>query len=160
MSDELKSKVLPSRIRIDFQVREVSAAGEEIPDSDLRYVTFGDEVNLADIRDFFDRSGIAVNMMFNGNRGAKFICMEGTPANKIWMIKRVREVTGLGLREAKDLVEAPLRTPFGYFEDGRDCDAAVSFLNEDQTSGVVVARGANVQDLMLKGVKRLVWRRQ
>ncbi len=30
------------------------------------------------------------------------------PQNKIWIIKSVRELTGLGLKEAKDLVEKPL----------------------------------------------------
>jgi ribosomal protein L7/L12 len=30
------------------------------------------------------------------------------PQNKLWAIKYVRELTGLGLKEAKDLVEKPL----------------------------------------------------
>ncbi len=97
-----------TRIQIDFVVREVCDDGT-VPEEDLKYVRFGDEVAHSMVKDFFDRSGEAMGLMFKST-GSHVIAFTSTGPNKISVIKVVRELTGYGLKEAKDVVEAPMGT--------------------------------------------------
>ena len=102
---------LPTRnthFRIDFVVREVSTDGS-IPDNELRFVQLGDEMHRADLFDYFNRVRDAVQMLFP-RLGPVVVLFDSVGANKIQVIKAIREITGLGLKEAKDLVEAAPKT--------------------------------------------------
>lgn len=105
----MADKAPKTRLRIDFVVREVSDDPEADVDS-LRFIRFGDFVETHQARDFFDRCGYAMAMMFKP--GAQSLSFVNVGPNKIMVIKIIREVTSLGLKEAKDYVEAPLGTPF------------------------------------------------
>jgi len=96
-----------THLRIDFIVQEVSDDGLT-PDDDLRYIKFGDDVPIPHVRDFFDRCGNAMSTMFR--QGDAVVCLVSSGPNKIQLIKVVRELTGYGLKEAKDVVEAPSGT--------------------------------------------------
>jgi len=112
----------PSRLRIDFQVRELTAEAGQEP----RYVTFGDEVDMGrKVKDFFDRCGIAVDIMFQGYKTSKYIKQLAPTNQKIPLIKLVRSWTNVGLKHAKDLVELPMGRPMVLFKEGRDADAMV-----------------------------------
>jgi hypothetical protein len=111
----------PSRLRIDFQVREITAEAGQEP----RYVTFGDEVDMGKVREFFDRCGLGVDTMFQGYKTAKYIKQLVPAPNKINLIKLVREWTNLGLKDAKDVVELPTGRPMVLFREGADADAVV-----------------------------------
>lgn len=120
-----------SKLRIDFQVREVLADGAV---GEPRYVTFGDDVDMGAIKDFFERCGIACDLMFQGYKSPKLFSLDSSfsgSSQKIMMIKLVRELTGCGLKEAKDIVEAPPGTPIVVFKDGRDADAVMKRLQRD-----------------------------
>lgn len=105
MNDQTRN----TRIRIDFVVREVCDDGS-VPEDELRFIRFGDDVPASYVKDFFDRTGNAMSLMFRPV-GAHVVRFVNVGPNKINTIKVVRELTGLGLKEAKDLVEAPSGTP-------------------------------------------------
>ena len=116
-----------TKLRIDFIVREVCEDGS-VPEEELRYVKFGDECSMAYVRDFFDRAGNAMGLMFKPN-GAHTLSFVSCGPNKIAVIKVIRELTGLGLKEAKDLAEAPSGTPILIVNDNFDvqhCTVALS----------------------------------
>lgn len=107
-------------LRIDFQVREVELGddGRALPaKSDDRYITFGDNVMAPGIDDFFERCRLSARYLFHDLVGPVVLVFRVAPMNKIAAIKVVRELTGIGLKEAKDLVEAPLGTPLCVFKD-------------------------------------------
>jgi hypothetical protein len=107
-----------TRVRIDFIVREVCDDGS-VPDDDLKFIKFGDEVSHGLVKDFFDRSGHAMGLMFR-SCGDQVLSFVDVGANKIAAIKVVRELTNLGLKEAKDLVESAPGTPFLIVENHDD----------------------------------------
>lgn len=133
---------MSSRLRIKFQVQELLGPGED-PEQ-ARYVTFGDDVELGRIKDFFERCGIATDLMFNGIRQAKVVGFTVTPNNKIEAIRHVRTLCQIGLKEAKDVVEKPLGHPAILCEDGRDADRVVERLFKAGFS--VEARECSVAD--------------
>ena len=98
-----------THLRIDFVVREVCPDGS-VPDDELKFIRFGDEMAITNAKDFFDRCGHAMALMFRV--GSSVLSFSLRPSNRIAAIKLVRELTGVGLKEAKDLVEADLGTPF------------------------------------------------
>lgn len=116
-----------THLRIDFVVREVSSDGLT-PDEDLRYVKLGDDVQMSDVRSFFERCGNAMATVFRSQAGGvlEFI---STGANKILVIKVVREIGGYGLKDAKDLVEAAPGTGIVNCTDARSLEHAVALLN-------------------------------
>lgn len=109
-----------TRLRIDFVIREVSTDGT-VPDEDLRFIRFGDDVELSDAKDFFSRCGDAVGLMFKSSTSQVLRFIDVGP-RKIDTIKVVREVTNLGLKESKDLVEAPPGTSIVVFEKKEDAE--------------------------------------
>ncbi len=98
-----------THLRVDFIVQEV-ADDDSVPTDDLRYIRFGDDVQLADVRDFFDRCGNAMGLMFRAT-GPSTITLTSCGPNKIAAIKVLRELGGYGLKEAKDFIESPGGTP-------------------------------------------------
>jgi hypothetical protein len=98
-----------TQIRIDVVVREICSDGS-VPDDDLRFVRFGEEVRPSGVGDFFQRSGHAMSLIFRNTFGVNAVSFVQVGPNKINMIKILRELGGYGLKEAKDLVEAPLGT--------------------------------------------------
>lgn len=124
----------PSRLRIDFQVRELVD-----PDSGLepRYVTFGDEVDMGKIKDFFERCGLATDIMFLGYKTSKYIKQLVPTQQKINLIKLVREWTGLGLKDAKDVVELHAGLPMVLFKDGEEADKIVDLCRRMNMMDVV-----------------------
>ena len=123
----------PSRLRIDFQVRELTAEAGQEP----RYVTFGDEVDMGKVKDFFDRCGIAVDIMFQGYKASKYIKQLVPTSQKIGLIKLVREWTNLGLKDAKDVVELASGMPMILFRDGADADKCVEICRRMSMMDVV-----------------------
>lgn len=91
-----------------FVVREVTPEGQPLPDAEDEgslYVRLGEVVSQAGLRDAFDRYRDAVCVTFNA-QGAQVVELVGVGTNKIALIKAIRQVTGLGLKEAKDLSES------------------------------------------------------
>jgi len=131
-----------THLRIDFIVREVSDDGQT-PEDDLRYVRFGDDVPIAHVRDFFDRCGSAMGTMFRST-GGSILEFVNTGANKIAGIKVVREITGYGLKEAKDVVEAAPGTAIVKCQDPYSLDFAAMMLNN--AGAKVQARSARPED--------------
>lgn len=120
---------LPTRnthFRVDFVVREVCTDGS-VPEEELRFVQLGDEMHRADLFDYFNRVRDAVQMLFP-RLGPIVLVFDSTGGNKIQVIKVVREVTGLGLKEAKDVVEAPLGTAVMSFDDPHQAERAAKKL--------------------------------
>ena len=124
MADEATRK---THLRIDFVVREV-ADEEGIPEDDLRYVRFGDDVPIPFVRDFFDRCGNAMATLFK--QGAAVLCLVAPGPNKIAAIKVIRELGGYGLKEAKDIIEGPMGTAIVICNDHYSSDAAVKSLRD------------------------------
>lgn len=113
MSDDEQDADVPQPIRttflrIDFVVREVSPDGS-VPPDDLRYVRFGEDVSASGIRDYFERISLALTTLFQAT-GSQVLAFRSIGSNKIQVIKTIREVTGLGLKDSKDMVEGPLNT--------------------------------------------------
>jgi len=109
---------LPKRnvhYRVDFVVREVCLDGS-VADEELRYVQLGDDMHRGDVFDYFNRVRDAVMVLFPAV-GPVVLCLDDAGQNKIALIKAVREVTRLGLKASKDLVEAPLGTALLAFDD-------------------------------------------
>lgn len=117
-----------THLRIDFVVREVCDDGS-ISADDLRFIRFGDDVPVHQAKDFFDRCGHAVGLMFKPE-GPHFIALASPPPNKINTIKVVRELTNHGLKDAKDIVEAPSGTQFLSVRNYEDLRYAVRLLEE------------------------------
>ncbi len=115
---------IPARnvhFRVDFVVREVCTDGS-IPDDELRYVQMGDELRRVDIFDYFNRVRDAVQMLFPV-LGPVVVLLDSVGPNKIQVIKAIREITGLGLKETKEMVEAPLGTALLSFDDPRHAES-------------------------------------
>lgn len=136
----MSSLPLPSNthLRIDFIVREVCTDGS-VPDDDLRYIKFGDDVQKSHAKDFIDRCGLAVGLMFKPE-GPYVISLAAPPPNKINTIKVVRSlVPTYGLKDAKDVVEAPPGTGFLVVRSYDDLRFVVKVLEE---SGAAVRTDA------------------
>lgn len=130
----------PTKLRIRFSVQE--------PETE-RYINFEDDVPIAKVRDFFIRAGIACENLFNLKGCPSVIILDGPAANKISAIKLVREATNLGLKEAKDVVEAPGGRLF-VLQDGRDADEWVRRF--DQVGVRVRTETADISELLKLGV--------
>jgi len=117
-----------THLRIDFVVREVCDDGS-VAEDDLKFVRFGDDIDALSVRDFFERCGHAMGLMFRGD-GARTLAFVNTGMNKINVIKAVRELTHHGLKDAKDLVEAPLGTPILIVESEHDLKYALKVLTD------------------------------
>ena len=63
-----------------------------------------------------------------------FIVLTGPGANKVGVIKAVRELTGLGLKEAKDLVDGAPKT----VKEGVNKDEAASIKKKFEEAGAKV----------------------
>lgn len=136
-----------THLRIDFQVREIPKEGTSI---DARFITFGDDVSMDDIRDFFDRCGYATDMIFNGTGGRRHnaIKLKHTiSAKKIDLIKLVRKWTNTSLRDAKDLVEQPAGSALVLCKDSKDADLCVS---ECKRLGIDGVEAVSVSENTLK----------
>ncbi len=102
-TDETAAPTNNPFLRIRFVVEEIGEGG--VPTE--RHISFGDEVPHHQARDFFERCGLTVDQLFCRTIGGlRAIVLDGVPQNKIQCIKVVRELTGVGLKEAKDLVES------------------------------------------------------
>jgi hypothetical protein len=101
--------------RIDFLIREVCDDGS-VPEEDLRHIKFGEDLRQSQMFDAFNRYRDAVGLMFP-NQGPMVLAFASVGGNKIQVIKAMREITDLGLKEAKDLVEAPCGTAMMVFSD-------------------------------------------
>jgi len=145
MSTPVKLMTMSTRFRIDFQVREVLPEGSD--PSLARYVTFGDEVSLSRVRDFFDRCGLGVVSLFNGTSVAKVFKLAHTPRNKINVIKALREMTELGLKGAKDRVESPLGTPLVVFANDEEAELGLNVLRKYEVYDVDVINSIEVEDV-------------
>jgi len=144
---------MATHLRIDFQVREVCDDGSVEPEA-LRYVTFGDNVETSSkIKDFFERCGIATDMMFTEKLVSRSIRLTKAPVNKIGAIKAVRQLTGLGLKESKDLVEAQNGAPLVLFDNDADARDGYSVF---QLCGVVeiVIEAMNLPAAIIANVPR------
>lgn len=116
--------VTAKKFRIDFQVREVMNDDED--PTDARYVTFGDEVPLSKLKDFFERCGISVDLMFKGMKSASYLRLTNSDmVTKIQAIKALRSVTGISLKEAKDRIEMPAGTPLVFFSCSEDAEVTI-----------------------------------
>jgi hypothetical protein len=153
------------RLRIDFQVREILPDGQD--PSDARYVTFGDEVDFGAVKEFFERCGIAADLMFHGRQTAKVIQLKVRTNRKIDVIKSVRALTGLGLKEAKDVVEdcdrlqsLGMRKGLVLFEDGRDADAAMQVFANNGIFNDVEVVGCNFTKAQAAGTPLYVKERR
>lgn len=136
MSD---NKQIPrTSVRIDFVVREVCHDGS-VPEDELRFVRFGEEVSTSGVPDFFQRVGQAMSLMFRHDFGTQALTLVHGGPNKINLIKVVRELGQYGLKDAKDLVEAPMGTVF-LIVDPNDLDYCIKQLNA--TGAKVEARTA------------------
>lgn len=116
-------------LRIDFQVREVADDGMTLLDpADSRYVTLGDFIKATDIRDFFDRCGLAIDNLYHHRVSGVVLVMRDKPVNKIASIKLLRDLTRCTLKDAKDLIEGAPGTQLVAFRDGRAAtNAAADF---------------------------------
>ena len=133
------NKVSTTCLRIDFQVREILPDGRDA--SEARYVTFGDQVNFGAIKEFFERCGIATDMMFQGGNSAVIMKRACQSINKIPMIKALREITGVGLKCAKDLIEQPIGCPIVAFKDSKDAENMMQ---------VFVRQGVPITDIVIE----------
>lgn len=124
MSDA--KKFLNTQVRVDFVVREVCDDGS-VPEDELRFVRFGEAVHPTKVKDFFERVGHAIGIMFP-TTGPQAITLLDYGPNKINVIKVVRELGGYGLKEAKDLVEAIPGTPIVLANDVTEATHAVRLL--------------------------------
>lgn len=115
-----------THLRIDFQVREIPEEGTSI---NARFITFGDDISMDNIRDFFDRCGYATDIIFNGGdqRGNVIKLKHAHDiVKKVELIKLVRQWANLTLKEAKDLVEQPAGSVLVLCKDGKDADLCIS----------------------------------
>jgi hypothetical protein len=136
------------KLHIEFQVREILPDGMD--QADARHITFGDDVQLGSIKDFFERCGIATDILFQGKRGSKVIRFATRPNHMIQAIKVLRGLTGLGLLEAKNLAELPPGAALVVFEDGHDAVHALAAFHNAAVSEVY-AEGANFGELVEQG---------
>jgi hypothetical protein len=118
------NKVSSAHLRIDFTVREVLEGEDQ---SSARYVTFGDDVDIESVKDFFERCGISVDLLFHGRRSGKVIKLSGPTHAAIQAIKAIRQLTGVGLKEAKDAFERARNSGSAMvaFPDGRYAEEGI-----------------------------------
>jgi hypothetical protein len=116
-----------THLRIDFMVQEV-ADDETVSPDDLRHCRFGDDVALSDVRDFFDRCGHAMGLMFRA-LGPSTIVLTSPGPNKINAIKALRALGNYGLKEAKDFIESAPGTPILVVPHPDDINEAVKQLS-------------------------------
>jgi ribosomal protein L7/L12 len=111
MADTIKKET----VRIEF------AIGSQ---EDGRWTTFGGDVPTRGIAEWFRFTGEALAKMWNTGTYTASVTIEIPGPNKINTIKEVRNVTGCGLKEAKDAVEMQYGGIVAVFED---CTAAERF---------------------------------
>lgn len=117
-----------THFRVDFVVREVCTDGS-LPEEELRFVQLGDDMHRGDLFDYFNRVRDAVQALFP-QTGPVVLLFDHAGSNKIQLIKAIREVTGLGLKEGKDMVECPLGTAVMSFDDPRHAEKIAKKLEE------------------------------
>lgn len=103
--------VSPTRIRIDFQVREILPIGQD--ETDARFVNMSEEVDVTKIKDFFERCGLGVDMLFNAPSMQTIGMIKiryPSPNSKINAIILHRELCGTSLKEAKDAIDVAWMT--------------------------------------------------
>ena len=93
--------------------------------NDGRTIHFKDQVAMVGLRDWFDRAGRAVSTVFSPSGPTGLICTDGGP-NKIQSIKKVRELTNVGLREAKDFIEGNAKLIFKSSLDAADATSQLA----------------------------------
>jgi ribosomal protein L7/L12 len=109
--ESMRSRQPLSRIRVDFVVREVAEDGSELPpDEEPRGIRMSEVVPVAHLSDLFDRFCRASTLLMVP-AGRQAVSLQAVGTAKINVIKVIRELTGLGLKEAKEAVESPLGTP-------------------------------------------------
>lgn len=137
-----------THLRIDFQVREIPEEGSSI---NARFITFGDDISMDNIRDFFDRCGHATDTIFNGGGPARRNVIKLKHAHdivkKVELIKLVRQWANLTLKEAKDLVEQPAGSALVLCKDSKDADLCVS---ECKRLGIDGVEAVSVSENTLK----------
>jgi hypothetical protein len=114
--------------RVDFIIRETCDDGS-VADDDLRHIRFGEDLRHGQLFDAFNRYRDAIGLMFPPS-GPMVLALVNYGPNKIQVIKVIREITGLGLKEAKDLVEAPGDTALMSFVDTHAAELASRRLAE------------------------------
>lgn len=114
-----------TRLRIDFQVVEVGI-DDNVSEKDFRYIKFGDFVDFCNIKDFFERCSIACEIAFANSFWPTAIKLMSVPVQKINLIKCMRQWTGLGLKETKDLVESRVGKTLVYFNNLKDAKDAIT----------------------------------
>lgn len=141
---------MTDKLQVQFSVRE--------PVSE-RYVTFNGDVERAEVREWFIRASLAVEQLFGCANAPVALHLVDYNGQKISCIKLVREFTGTGLKEAKDLVEgngpgasAVPRDLLFVVDDGL---VARRFVERFRSANIDVAlRPANVALLLEAGVLR------
>ena len=116
-------------------IREVCDDGS-VSEDDLRHIRFGDDVPVTGAKDFFDRCGQAVGLMFR--QGAQVLILRTSPINKIAAIKALRSLSDMGLKEAKDYVESPLGTPILLIENSEYVRTVLDVMKNDGGADVAV----------------------
>lgn len=129
-------------LRIDFQMRE---AGTD------RAISFGDDVDPMDVKGFLDRVGLGIVTLFVGSP-CKAVRMVRHPANKIAAIKALREMTGVGLKEAKDVVESPVGAYACRFRDGEWARQSFERFSSLVETGCFVLVDAQLDGPAMRGV--------
>jgi len=114
-----------THLRIDFVIQEV--ADDDTPASELRHISFGDDVPIVHVRDFFQRCMDAMGLLFK--TGNCVVCLVDAGPNKIGLIKVIRELTGHGLKDAKDFVEGPTGTALFTTRDHYSLQHAIQQIN-------------------------------
>lgn len=100
-----------THVRVEFIIREVNPDGTPLAaEEEPRGLRLGETVHVAHLADLFERSSRAAGMLFVP-QGRLALCLVRLGPNKIQVIKVLRELTGVGLKEAKDMSEAPVGTP-------------------------------------------------
>ena len=132
------------RIRVDFTVREILESGDE---GEPRGIVFGDDVSVHAIKDFFQRCGLATDMLFRGTTQPQVIRFSSNPANKINAIKVLRQLAVLSLREAKDIVEQPVGTPLISFDNPADAETCLRAFTNNGVKEVETAAVSDTKDV-------------
>lgn len=130
-------------LKISFTVQDVDTQ---------KFVTFNDEVVETRVKDFFERCGLAVDQLFGLSRASSVIMLRQPCANKIWAIKVVKDLTGLGLKESKDLVES--QGPLILCETSDEARAVIDKFTAQSVA--VDARPANMQTMLQNKIPQVL----